>query len=75
MELSQQPADLDEAVMAFTSFRAANSRAHCALMLTVQRHLPGGSVMHGRVTFVDFEGKSPAAYEQPAAHSYVILPG
>jgi len=35
----------------------ASSRSHCLITLTVQRHLPDGTVMHGKLVLVDLAGK------------------
>ncbi len=34
----------------------ASSRSHVLITFTVERHLPGGSVMHGKLTLVKLAG-------------------
>ena len=56
VELTQQ--GLARRTVASTSMNAASSRSHCLITLTVQRHLPDGSVMHGKLTLVDLAGRT-----------------
>ena len=53
-QLTQQ--GLARRTVASTSMNAASSRSHCLITLTVQRHLPDGSVMHGKLTLVKLAG-------------------
>ena len=52
--LAQQ--GLARRTVASTSMNAASSLFHCLITLTVQRHLPDGSVTHGKLTLVDLAG-------------------
>lgn len=57
VELTQQA--LAKRTVASTSTGspdAASDRSHCLITLTVERHLPDGSVMHGKLTLVDLAG-------------------
>ena len=59
VELTQQ--GLARRTVASTCMNAVSSRSHCLITLTVQRHLPDGSVMHGKLTLVDLAGKTLSA--------------
>ena len=52
--LTQQ--GLSRRTVASTCMNAGSSRSHCLITLTVQRHLPDGAVMHGKLTLVDLAG-------------------
>lgn len=52
--LTQQ--GLSRRTVASTCMNAGSSRSHCLVTLTVQRHLPDGAVMHGKLTLVDLAG-------------------
>ncbi|CAL5227935.1 g10982 [Coccomyxa viridis] len=54
VELTQQA--LARRTMAPTSTNAASSRSHCLITFTVQRLLPDGSVMRGKLSLVDLAG-------------------
>ena len=60
VELAQQPAGLARVIKASTSNNAASSPSHRSTFLTVLRHLPDGSVMHSKLTFVGLKGKRPS---------------
>ena len=53
--LTQQ--GLSRRTVASTCMNAASSRSHCLITLTVQRHLPEGAVMYGKLTLVDLAGR------------------
>lgn len=55
VELTQQ--GLARRTVASTCMNLASSRSHCLITLTVQRHLPDGTVMHGKLVLVDLAGK------------------
>ena len=40
-----------------TGSGAASDRSNCLITLAVQRHLPCGSVIHGKLTLIDLAGK------------------
>ena len=63
-ELPKQPAGLAQAMVASRSFSAASKSSDCSITLTVQRHLPDGSVMRGKLAFVDPKGRIAISYEQ-----------
>ena len=52
--LTQQ--GLARRTVAPTCANAASSRSHCLITLTVQRRLPDGGLMHGKLTLVDLAG-------------------
>lgn len=45
--------------VASTCTNAASSRSHCLITLIVQRRLPDGGLMHGKLTLVDLAGRVP----------------
>lgn len=42
--------------IAATSMNAASSRSHCLVILMVEKHMPDGSVCHGKLCLVDLAG-------------------
>ena len=54
--LTQQ--GLARRTVASTCTNAASSRSHCLITLTVQRRLPDGGLMHGKLTLVDLAGRT-----------------
>lgn len=54
MDLTQQ--GLASCIVACTNMIAASSRSHVLINLTVERHLPDGSVTRGMLFFVDLAG-------------------
>ena len=53
--LTQQ--GLARRTVASTCMNAASSRSHCLITLTVQRRLPDGGLLHGKLTLVDLAGR------------------
>lgn len=59
VELTQQAlAKRTVATTRIDSSCAASCGSTCLVTLTVQRHLPDGSVMHGKLTLADLAGKT-----------------
>ena len=54
--LTQQ--GLARRTVASTCTNAASSRSHCLITLTVQRRLPDGGLMHGKLILVDLAGRT-----------------